>query len=122
MKAGKVWGETECIFSSDNVSVHRIKINAKGYCSKHKHTKKSNQFFVESGRVIIKQWTGQDSYDDTTLHAGDSLVVAEGVAHRFIALEDAVVYEIYTTSLNPEDIVRVDIGGSDYGQTFPNGE
>jgi mannose-6-phosphate isomerase-like protein (cupin superfamily) len=110
-KYGKIWGNTQEIFNLNNISIHRIEIIKGGQCSKHKHYHKYNMFFVESGRIQIETWqTDYDLVDITILQSQQSTTVNPNLLHRFTALEDSVVYEIYYTTLESDDIVRMDVG------------
>ena len=109
-KQGKIWGATELLFGQNNVRVHRLEIKANGYCSKHKHVAKYNMFYVESGEVVIEVWK-HDSVDETHLYTGDCSIVEPGEYHRFKAVEDSVVYEMYWAELWSDDIVREVVGG-----------
>ena len=108
---GKIWGNTECIFNKNNVSVHRIEAK-KGYmCSKHYHLHKHNMFYVETGKLKIEVWQKDyDLVDTTTITDGQSTSVFPGLQHRFSALEDTIAFEIYFVELNNNDIIRVDSG------------
>lgn len=114
LKAGKVWGATQQIFNNPSASVHRLEINARGYCSKHAHKHKYNMFFVESGRLMVHQWTRDGIKDSTMLTAGESLVVPPEQPHRFVCVANAIVYEIYWVEPLSEDIERADTGGAVY--------
>jgi len=112
-KQGKVWGETQLIFRNEAAEFHRIEATAGSYCSKHKHEHKYNKFFCEHGVMDIEVW--QNDYalvDVTTIQAGESTTVPPGCFHRFKAVTDCVVYEIYWVSLEGKDIVRDDVGGT----------
>ena len=110
-KKGKIWGSTCEIFSKNNVSIHRIEVNANSCCSKHYHDYKYNIFYVESGKIKIQEWKNDyNLLDETILTAGEFCCVEPKVSHRFIGLEHSVVYEIYYTELSHNDIVREDIG------------
>ena len=108
---GKVWGKTSCLFSKSNVEVHRIEANKGGYCSKHSHRSKWNQFYVESGELRVSIYKSGELVDSTDLTGGMTTSVAPGEVHQFEALKDTVAYEIYWTELEPADISRLDIGG-----------
>jgi mannose-6-phosphate isomerase-like protein (cupin superfamily) len=111
-KSGKVWGETANIFSKNNVSIHRIEIKSDSWCSTHKHERKYNAFFVESGHISVHVWKNDyDLIDITHLKKGESTTVKPGEFHKFECHEDSVVYEIYWTELLEDDIVRKDSGG-----------
>lgn len=116
MKSGKVWGFTEALFARNNVEVHRIFVSDGGFCSKHKHDHKWNLFYVERGTLYIEVWKKDYALCDTTiLSAGQMAAVAPGEFHRFRALSDTVVYEIYWVELDAEDIKRENIGGCAVG-------
>jgi mannose-6-phosphate isomerase-like protein (cupin superfamily) len=108
---GKVWGNTQCIFNTNNVSIHRINIQKGSQCSKHYHLHKFNTFFVESGKLKILVWQKDyDLIDETILSASQSTVVKPGLYHMFYALEDTIAYEIYHTELDENDIIRETCG------------
>jgi quercetin dioxygenase-like cupin family protein len=111
MLYGKVWGTTECIFDKNNVSIHRIEIKKGGVCSKHYHEHKYNTFFVEDGKLKISIWqTDYDLVDETILTSGDSTNIQPKLIHQFLALEDTIAYEIYYTTLEDKDIIRLNTG------------
>ena len=111
-KSGKVWGETSVLLRKNNVEISRLEVKYSGYCSKHKHDHKFNQFFVEKGKVRIKVWKNDyDLCDETILNEGDSMVVMPGEYHRFEAMRDSVLYEMYWVQLSSDDIEREEVGG-----------
>ena len=112
-KQGKVWGETMCLFSQNNVEIHRIEARIGMQCSKHCHKNKFNMFYVESGSLSIEVWKNDyELVDVTELHAGESMIVNPGEYHRFVSQNcRAVAYEIYWSELDPNDIDREDCGG-----------
>jgi len=111
MIQGKIWGNTENIFSKNNVSIHRITAK-KGYCcSKHRHDSKYNIFFVEKGKLQIEDWQlDYNLVDKTMLESGQKCSIPPKHYHRFTALEDTIAYEIYYVELNECDIEREDCG------------
>ena len=112
---GKIWGSTSEIFNKNNVSVNRIEIKEGSCCSIHKHNHKSNVFFVESGLIKIQEWKSDyDLIDETIIGHGESNSVPPGNYHRFVGLEDSVVYEIYYLELDDNDITRKDVGRKHY--------
>lgn len=114
-RQGKVWGWTKLLYRYNNVEIHEVRINKDGYCSRHSHKHKSNQFYVMSGKLKVIIWkdygNGNELEDVTIVGSGEMCVVPPGDDHRFIALEDTHALEIYDVRLNPADIVRVDHGG-----------
>ena len=109
-KQGKIWGLTEEVFNNGIVSVNFLKIKKGGYCSEHKHVKKSNLFHVISGRLAIEIWR-EDKKDETLLNPGESTVVEAGVYHKFWAVTNVQCLEIYQAELEKEDIERRSVGG-----------
>jgi quercetin dioxygenase-like cupin family protein len=110
-KAGKIWGSSYLLFSNNNVEIHRIVINKNTRCSKHKHDHKYNIFFVESGKILIKEWKNDyNLIDETILNHGEMCSIKPGNFHEFHGLEDSIVYEIYYVSLDTNDITRENTG------------
>lgn len=116
IRRGKSWGETQEIFNNGVVSINALTILRGGYCSEHKHIRKSNIFHVLSGRLEVYQWPEAfygASPDVTVLGAGDSAVVEPDVWHKFRAIEETTCIEIYTLGFRGEDITRRTRGGID---------
>lgn len=112
MKQGKVWGETTLIFSSGHVSVHFLEIKKGGFCSRHRHSRKTNLFHIISGQLEICQWeTPRSEPDITMLLSGESLFIPITLWHRFRALEDTHCIEICEAMSIDEDIERESAGG-----------
>lgn len=111
-KAGKIWGTTELIALVPGVvEFHRIETKKGGVCSKHAHQSKTNGFYVESGKLLIRVWQkSYDLVDETILCAGDYCAVPPGIQHQFECLEDAVAFELYYAQLVSDDIVRESVG------------
>lgn len=112
MKQGKVWGETRLVHLVPGVlEFHRIAAVKGGVCSKHAHQSKTNGFYVESGKLLIREWQNRyDLIDETILGPGDYCTVPPGVYHQFEVLEDCVAFELYYAELLGDDIVRESIG------------
>ena len=109
--SGKIWGVTSKIFAQNNVEVHRIATKAGGMSSMHTHKHKVSMFFVESGTIrVVVEKKDYDLVDVTELTAGQSTIVKPGEYHRFESVTDAICYEIYWVTLDPDDINRRDVG------------
>lgn len=111
-KQGKIWGSTELVALVPGVvELHRLEAVEGGVCSKHAHQSKTNGFYVESGKLLIREWQQRyDLVDETILEAGDYCTVPPGVQHQFEALEDTVAFELYYAELISDDIIRETIG------------
>jgi|TARA_B100000795_G_scaffold39182_1_gene25793 mannose-6-phosphate isomerase-like protein (cupin superfamily) len=111
MIAGKIWGTTELVHSNSVLEFHRIEFKSGYKCSEHEHQYKSNGFFVESGKMLIRVWQeDQGLVDETILSAGDFTKVGPGLVHQFEGLEDGVAFELYWAEFNHNDIVRKTVG------------
>jgi len=112
MQAGKAWGSTATVYNGA-VDVEHLDIEADGYCSIHMHKHKSNLFYVIKGLLEIRvEKSDQGLIDTTMLREGQTMVVAPGQYHQFIARTDVIALEVYFTELS-EDILRKSSGGSD---------
>ena len=110
-KSGKIWGSNLELFKKNNVEIHRIEVMKGSRCSKHKHQHKYNIFYVESGRILIREWKNDyNLIDDTILNPGDMSSVQPGNYHEFHGLENSIVYEIYYVEIIDNDIIRENIG------------
>jgi len=110
MKSGKIWGETNLVFSNNNVQINQIHIKKGGRCSKHMHNHKNNIFFIQSGELLIEQWTKEGLVDSTILKTEDKMEISSQVFHRFTALADTMALEIYYQDIEDDDIIREDTG------------
>ena len=112
-KKGKIWGTTQRLFKSGSAEGHYIEARAGGYCSRHKHQTRTNQFFVVEGRLAIALWEAADQIDITILGPGEQATVPIGQDHLFMALMDTRAIEIYEARSMSEDIERKWQGGFD---------
>jgi quercetin dioxygenase-like cupin family protein len=107
----KVWGTTSLLFRHNSVEIHRIEGKAGGFCSRHHHRSKYNKFIVESGKLSVKIWRGDD-VQTHILEPQQILIIDPGEWHQFEIIEDkTVAYEVYWTALDTTDIVRDGVGG-----------
>jgi len=112
MKTGKIWGDTTCINVGAVGETHYIEFKKGGFCSIHLHERKTNLFFVISGRLKISLWPeGDDLEDVTILEAGQSTTIPVGVKHKFEGLTDGSAIEVYNLSHPGADIKRFTQGG-----------
>ena len=90
----KPWGRTWRLGSA-----HFAEINKGGGSSRHHHPRQVNGFFVIRGKLKVFQDVGED----VTLGDKDFLQVESRNWHRFEALEDTELIEVYTPD---DEIVR----------------
>lgn len=132
----KPWGTSTLCYRDEVIEVVKIVVLPGGFCSRHLHRRKSNQFIVVKGELEIVSrvsvTTGGvcvESDDKILLQANGiyGLTISAGIQHRFCSprwgqFDDkggstggAVAYEIYAASpgekIDPEDIERFDEGG-----------
>lgn len=110
----KIWGQTRCLARGHGFEVHELNIRRGGYCSRHKHSAKWNQFFVLSGTLGVRYYDPTGDEDEMhNLGRDCSLLVPPGQLHRFEShLSDVHCMEIYWTDpVDPDDIQRLDEGG-----------
>lgn len=109
----KLWGMTRCIHKDKHGELHHASIEAGGYSSRHHHRTKHNLFYVLSGELLVHRYDPDTL--PVTLHAGEACTVPAGRDHRFEARTEVELIELYWPlpghELDPDDIVRVDIGG-----------
>ncbi len=113
MKQGKIWGDTELIFTNGIVSVYFLNIKKGGFCSEHRHKQKTNKFYVTKGELEISIWEVGNLRDKTILRDGQSTIIPFDVWHKFKGLTDVQCIEIYEVKFSGEDIERRIVGGLD---------
>jgi quercetin dioxygenase-like cupin family protein len=112
MKQGKVWGQTRLLLKNPFCELHRLEAKKGTQCSKHLHEFKTNLFFVESGKLLIRVWKNSyDLVDETILGPGEYTEVTPNENHQFVALEDTIAFELYYPQGITDDIVRENVGG-----------
>lgn len=107
---GKVWGWTQRVYRGETTQVDRAFVRAGFRSSLHHHPHRANQFFVESGRLLVR--VHKDGLvDEVVLGPGQYTVVRPGDKHEMEAVEDATVLEVYWAEIDGQDIVRYNQGG-----------
>lgn len=111
-RQGKVWGATSLVYQSPHTQVHLLEIKRGGFCSEHRHARKSNLFVVLKGRLEVRVWPDMyQQFDSTILGPGQSTSVPVGSWHQFLAIDDTECLEIYESAEIGEDIERRNTGG-----------
>ncbi len=111
---GKVWGMNRPIFKNHNVEIHYLTIKKGGYCSEHKHTHKFNKFVVIKGQIkifVCKNYEGYFLEEAIVLNPGEEAIINPGDFHKFEAVMDTDILEIYWVELQEDDIFRRNSGG-----------
>lgn len=119
----KAWGFTRCVHRDATHEVWHASPRAGGFSSRHYHRKTPNKFYAVAGTLLVETFRGGAGGPEASplevfhLTAGQELTVEEGVWHRFRALTDCELIEIYWAFLRPGgDIVRADVGGREATQ------
>ena len=107
---GKVWGLTREIYRAATFSAYHLSVNKFGFCSKHRHKRKYNLFYVLSGKLKITIWRGGIP-DTTILGPGQTSRVPPDFFHQFEGLENTECIELYYVFLEEPDIERKNQGG-----------
>ena len=111
-KSGKIWGQTELLLETPLMELHRIMIDADGFCSTHKHSYKHNLFYVVHGTLEVSVHKNDyDLVDVTLLTDGEYMTVSPGEYHSFRAVTDVEALEIYYPEPIGKDIQRKSVGG-----------
>ena len=70
----KIWGQTQELYRDDMISVHRITVDAGGFCSLHYHAERNNLFHVHRGFMAVL-YVKNDRVQTQLLRAGDQFTV-----------------------------------------------
>jgi len=114
----KCWGRVKHVFSSPEIAVSLLKVQAGFRCSRHMHTRRANRFVMVSGKIEVWEWCSwTDMFDHPNapsyIHT-ESVSIAAKRPHMFVVRESGLVVEIYTPdggSVYLTDIIRYDEGG-----------
>jgi len=77
-------------------------------CSFHYHKKKSETFYIQSGKLLVKfaLYAQPETIEEVLLTAGDAFEVPPYVVHQMEAVEDTELFE-FSTQHFEEDSIRV---------------
>ena len=111
IKNSKIWGTTTEILKNPFIEIHRAEILKGGVCSDHFHSFKINAFYVESGKLLIRQFLENGMTDETTLESGDLIEIMPNIRHQFEGLDNSMVWEYYyPVGIGNTDITRFSQG------------
>jgi len=91
----KYWGTIETIVSAEFAG-KRILLNQGGQASLEFHVRKTESYFVHSGKVRVGLRTGRAENRSIVLSAGQAFDVLPGLMHMRMAIEDTLIIEIST--------------------------
>lgn len=115
-RVDKIWG-TEVILTNRDEYCSKIMLLKEGYqCSLHRHTRKTETFFILQGKIGVESCIPTDNYQvellDIELGPGDPFHVWPGMWHRFwqIGSEPAVMLEV-SSHHSDDDVERLEPSG-----------
>jgi hypothetical protein len=110
----KPWGKIETLHRSDNFILQRLIIREGGvstFGEFHFHNFMYNKFFIELGRLkVYKKGSVDENIEIHILGPEEKYRLFDifpKIYHRFEALEDCIVYELYYSTCSEKDIVRL---------------
>jgi len=94
----KGWGREVWITNGELYCGKILEIRKGRKCSLHYHKRKSESFYLRSGRLKIRVKESPESavIEEFELVAGECMDVPSGLVHQMEALEDAELYEFST--------------------------
>jgi len=107
----KGWGYEKWIVNCPHYCGKILFIVKGKKCSWHRHAKKDEVFYVQSGKIkILYGWTDSiEMATENVLQRGDKFHVPTGMRHRMIAIEDTELFEFSTEHFD-EDSIRIEKG------------
>ena len=110
----KSWGYRYSVHNHGNCQVDMCCIKKGGYSSWHHHTHKFNRFLVLEGQLEIYLSGTLKPYLIGDCQKTRKFDVKAGMVHKFIALTNVQLLEVYYTICSDKDIIRQDKGGVCY--------
>ena len=106
----KGWGFEKWIVNNEKYCGKLLYIIKDRKCSVHFHKLKSETFFLQRGKIILRYGKLDDtSLTEITLSVGDHFHVPQFLVHQMIALEDTELFEFSTQHFD-EDSYRLEKG------------
>jgi mannose-6-phosphate isomerase-like protein (cupin superfamily) len=105
-RVAKPWGSEELLASTDLYALKLIRVQKGSRPSLQFHRRKSESFFLLSGKLRVEMGESKDSLAVDEILPGECLDVPRGRVHRVTALEDSVIIEVSTPEL--DDVVRIE--------------
>lgn len=108
----KGWGCEKIIMRHDQYCGKLLCFDKGKSGSFHFHMKKTESFYLSSGKVILYIIDKETSdVAEHTMEAGDCVTLIAGTPHKVTALEDSVIFESSTPDY-PDDTYRIGKGDS----------
>lgn len=119
----KSWGFKYSVYNSSSFQVDICCIRKGGYSSIHHHDYRWNKFLILNGVLEIYIYPRQQLLDNISepirYVIGDKqktrkFIIKPKVIHKFHALTDVKLLEVYNSVCSEKDIIRQDQGGIGY--------
>jgi len=105
----KGWGGELWIHNDELYCGKLLTLNAGKRCSLHYHKKKTETFYVQSGRVQMELKYPDGLEETLIMQPGDSVHLPAGTIHRYTGIEDSEIFEFSTQHFD-EDTYRIERG------------
>ncbi|MFN0207463.1 MAG: cupin domain-containing protein [Planctomycetota bacterium] len=105
----KGWGEEHWVHNDENYCGKKMIIKKGKRCSLHFHVRKTETFFIQSGKVEMEFIDRNGKREVFVMVPGDTCEITPGLMHRFKGIEDAEVFE-FSTQHFEDDSYRVERG------------
>ena len=105
----KGWGGEYWIHNDELYCGKKLILNAGKRCSMHYHVKKTETFYVQSGKLKMELKHPDGSEETIIMQAGDFLHLPPHTIHRFTGIEDTEIFEFSTQHFD-EDSYRIEKG------------
>jgi len=101
----KVWGLERWLRNDEYYCMKELRV-LKGFrCSVHHHKKKTETFYIVSGKVWMEMETPAGAWEGFRVGPGDHVHIPVGTKHRFSGMEQSVMIECSTQHFD-EDSYR----------------
>ncbi|MGH7149270.1 MAG: cupin domain-containing protein [Planctomycetota bacterium] len=105
----KGWGEELWVHNDPLYCGKILRLKRGKRCSLHFHKRKTETFYLQSGRVRMELRHPDGRSEDLVMKPGDSLEIYPGLVHRFSGIEDSEIVE-FSTQHFEEDSYRIEKG------------
>jgi mannose-6-phosphate isomerase len=105
----KGWGEELWVHNDPLYCGKILRLKQGKRCSLHYHKRKTETFYLQSGRVRMELRHPDGRAEDVVMKPGDSLEIYPGLVHRFSGIEDSEIVE-FSTQHFEEDSYRIEKG------------
>jgi mannose-6-phosphate isomerase-like protein (cupin superfamily) len=105
----KGWGEEHWIHNDTDYCGKKMFLKKGKRCSLHYHVKKSETFFIQTGKVQMEFLHPDGKKETFVMKPGDVCEITPHLKHRFTGLEDSEIFE-FSTQHFEDDSYRIEKG------------